>query len=208
MSGAILFPLGLLLSCIALPLMRWATATTPAPRTGWQWASTLSLTAGMIVWLIGFYLMPEAVTAVCPPVTFSITQFAHGACGGLDSDQVLTSAYSAGLNTIATMLYALGRRFDLLVAIGGITMLGGWTRQLSAQTLVWLAAWPALAFGVALVALQGVNVLARNGFALTTVASSGWHVAAGLVVTFVGIVLVALGQLGLWREMVKRKHAA
>ncbi len=209
MPGAILFPLGLLVSIVALPLLRWAPlASSPAPRTGWQWASSLTLTVGAIVWLVGFYLMPEAVTAACPPVTFSVTQFAHGACGGLDSDQVLANAYYTHLNPIAALLYTVGRHFDILVAIGGITMLGGWTCQLSAQTLTWLAAWPALAFGVALVAVQGVGFLARNGFSLTDAAHDSWHMAAGMIVTFAGIGLVALGQLGLWREMVKRMRAA
>lgn len=209
MPGAILFPLGLLASVVALPLLRWAPlAASPAPRTAWQWAASLTLTAGAILWLVGFYLMPEAVTSACPPVTFSVTQFAHGACAGLDSDQMLQNASFTHLNPIATLLYTLGRHFDLLVAIGGITLLGGWTRQLSALTLAWLAIWPALAFGVAIVALQGVAFLAQNGFKLTYATGGGWHMAAGMIVTFAGIGLVALGQLGLWREMVKQKLAA
>lgn len=210
MPGAIIFPLGLLVNCIALPFLRWEPLPTShlAPRTGWQWASAFTLTAGAIVWVVGFYLMPEAITAACPSITFSVTQFAHGACAGLDSDQVLSNATYAHLNPIAALLYVVGRHFDLLVAIGGITMLGGWTRQLSAQTLAWLAAWPALAFGVALVALQGVGQLAQSGFRLSYASGSNWHVAAGLVVTFAGIGLVALGQIGLWREIVRRKRAA
>jgi len=163
------------------------------------------LTVGALVWGIGFYLMPQASTAACPPVTFSVTQFAQGACAGLDSDQVLYDAYNAGLNPVALVLFTLGRHFEVLVAAACITTLGGWTSRLSVTTLAWLFAWPVLALGVALVALQGVGVVAQQGFQLTAATGAGWHMAPGMVVTFVGIGLVALGQLGLWRELVRRK---
>jgi hypothetical protein len=127
----------------------------------------------------------------------------HSACAGLDSDQVLQDAYYAGLNPIALFLFALGRNFELLVAAGCITTLGGWTRRLSVKTLIWLAAWPVLALGVALVALQGVGVVAQRGFHLTAATGAGWHLAPGMVVTLVGIGLVVLGQFGLWRELVR-----
>jgi hypothetical protein len=206
LPGAVVFPLGVLVSCVALPLMlrepMLTSAPAPAPRTGWQWIATLVLTAGALVWGIGFYLMPEAITAACPPVIFSVTQFVHGNCAGLDSDQVLQDAYYAGLNPIALLLFTLGRHFELLVAAGGITTLGGWTRQLSVNTLAWLAVWPALALGVALVALQGVGVVAQHGFPFGPGMGPG-GMGPGMVVTFVGIGLVALGQLGLWRELVR-----
>lgn len=213
LPGVVVFPLGMLVSCAALALMLRepmpVAPPAPAPRTGWQWAAALMLTAGVLVWGIGFYLMPEATTAACPPVTFSVTQFAHGACAGLDSDQVLAAADSSSRSTpIISLLFTIVRNFELLVAVGCITALGGWTRQLSVKTLAWLAVWPALASGVALVALQRVGVIARRGFKLTIATGTGWHMAAGMVVTFAGIGLVALGQLGLWRELVRRKGAA
>src|SRR5260221_5991091 len=211
LPGAVVFPLGVLVSCVALPLMlrepMLTSAPAPAPRTGWQWIATLVLTAGALVWGIGFYLMPEAITAACPPVIFSVTQFVHGNCAGLDSDQVLQDAYYAGLNPIALLLFTLGRHFELLVAAGGITTLGGGARQLSVNTLTWLAVWPALALGVALVALQGVGVVAQHCFPFGPGMGPGGMgpggMGPGMVVTFVGIGLVALGQLGLWRELVR-----
>jgi hypothetical protein len=206
--GAAVFPLGLLVSCAALLLLLKQPLPTSAPalvpRTGWQATAALVLTLGVLVWGIGFYLMPEAVTAACSPVSFSVTQFAHGACAGLDSDQVLQDAYNADLNPIARLLFTVGRHFELLVAAGGITALGGWTRRLSVPMLAWLAAWPVLALGVALVALLGVGVVAQHGFQLTAATATGWHMGSGMVVTFVGIGLVALGQIGLWRELVRR----
>jgi len=211
LPGAILFPLGVLLSVAALTLLLREplpnSAPTLPPHTGWMWAASLAITFGTLAWVVGFYLMPEAVTAACPPVIFSVTQFAHGACAGLDSDQVREAAYSAGLNPIALFFYSVGWNYGLLVAAGGITTLGGWTRQLSVWTLAWLAVWPVLALGVALVALQGAGVIAQHGFHLTA-SSVGWHVGPGMIVTFVGIGLVALGQFGLWRELVRRKGAA
>ncbi len=211
LPGAVVFPLGAFIIVAALVLLfresAPATLPTPAPRSGRLWAATLTLTAGALVWGVGFYLMPQAITTTCPPVTFSFTQFAHGSCAGIDSDQVLQWAWYAGLNPVASLLYTLGRNFELLVALGVITALGGWTRLLSVTTLAWLAAWPALAFGVALVALQGVGVVARYGFQLAAEPGGSWHAAPGMVVTFAGIILVALGQIGLWREMVKRKRA-
>jgi hypothetical protein len=177
------------------------------PRTVWQWIAAITLTIGVIVWGVGFYLMPEAVTGDCPPITFSVTQFAHGACAGLDSDQVLHAA-AASRNTMTLLLADVGWQFELLVVAGCITALGGWTRQLSARTLTWLVAWPALALGVALVALQGVGAAARQNFMLSIAAGSDWRVACGMVVTFIGIGLVALGQLGLWREALGRKRNA
>lgn len=210
LPGAAVFPLGVLINCAALSRMLReplpAAVPPPASRTGWQWAATLVLTVGALVWGIGFYLMPEVITAACPPVSFSVTQFAHGACAGLDSDQVLVQAYTSDLNLIARMLYILGRHFEVLVAAGCITTLGGWTRRLSEKTLIWLAVWPVLAFGVALVALRGVGVVAWSGFQLTIATGLGWHMAPGMVVTFAGIVLVALGQLGLWCELIRRRR--
>jgi hypothetical protein len=69
--------------------------------------------------------------------------------------------------------------------------------------LAWLAVWPILALGVALVALQGVGVIAQRGFRLTFETGENWHMASGMIVTFVGIGLVVLGQLGLWRELTR-----
>jgi hypothetical protein len=210
LPGALVFPLGVALNCAALTLMFReplpAAALAPAPRTGRWWAARRALTVGALVWGIGFYLMPEATTAACPPIVFSLTQFAHSACAGLDSDQVLATAYTAGLNPAALFLDAVGRNYELLVAAGCITMLGWWTRQLSVKTLAWLAAWQDLALGVALVALQGVDVIARRGFQLTAATGAGWHMASGIVGTFVGIGRVALGQIGLWREMKTQRH--
>jgi hypothetical protein len=210
LPGVVVFPLGVLVSCAALLLILREPLPTSAPalRTGWQWSAALVLMVGVLAWGIGFYLMPEAITGACPPVIFSVTQFVHGTCAGIDSDQVLVAAYSSGLNPIALVLYTLGRNFELLVAAGGITALGAWTRQLSVTTLAWLAAWPVLALGAALVALQGVGVVAQHGFLLTAATGTGWHTAPGMAVTFAGIGLVALGQLGLWRELVRRKGTA
>lgn len=63
-----------------------------------------------------------------------------------------------------------------------------------------------LALGVAFVALRGVGVIAQHGFQLTAATGTGWHMASGMVVTFVGIGFVALGQVGLWRELVRRRR--
>lgn len=212
LPGVVVFPLGVLIGCAALTLMPREqlplASPAPASRTRWQWASALVLTVGVLVWGIGFYLMPEAVTAACPTVIFSVTQFAHGACAGLDSDQVRAAAGYAGVGPIASVLNALGNNFALLVAAGCITALGGWTRHLSVATLAWLAAWSALALGVAFVALQGVDAVARRSFRLTVASGADWHMASGMVVTFAGIGLVVLGQLGLWRELVRRNGTA
>jgi hypothetical protein len=205
LPGVVVFPLGVLISCAALILLRREprplASPAQAPRTTWQWIAALTLTVGVFVWGVGFYLMPQVVTDACPPVIFSVTQFAHGACAGLDSDQVLTAASNAGLTPFARV-FVLSSGYTFLVAAGGITALGGWTRQLFVSTLAWLAIWPILALGVALVALQGVGVIAQRGFKLTFETGENWHIASGMIVTFVGIGLVMLGQLGLWRELV------
>lgn len=211
LPGVVVFPLGMLLNCGALFLMirepRPVVAPAP-PRTHWQLGASLVLTVGALVWVVGFYLMPEAVTAACPPVVFSVTQFAHGACAGIDSDQVRQATYYAGLNPIALLLYSLSWNYEFLVAIAGITALGGWTRQLSVNTLTWLAIWPVLALGIALVALQGVGVIAQHGLQLTAATGGGWHLGPGMVTTFVGIGLAALGQCGLWYEFARRRAFA
>lgn len=210
LPGVVVFPLGVLISCAALILLRREprplASAAYAPRTTWQWVAALTITVGVLVWLIGFYLMPQVVTAACPPVIFSVTQFAHGACAGLDSNQVLTAASNAGFTPLARW-FVLASGYTFLVAAGGITALGGWTRQLFVSTLAWLAVWPMLALGVALVALQGVGVIAQRGFKLTFETGENWRIASGMIVTFVGIGLVMLGQLGLWREMVKHSRS-
>jgi hypothetical protein len=212
LSGIGVFLVGALLSSGALlPLLREPlplSMPVAGPRTAWQWAAAITLTIGVVVWGVGFYLMPEAVTGNCPAIIFSVTQFAHGACAGLDSDQVLQAAASSDHNPVASLYIATGWRFEILVAAGCITALGGWAHQLSARTLMWLVAWPAVALGVALVALQGVGAAARQGFVLSISAGSDWRMACGMVVTFIGIGLVALGQLGLWREALRRKREA
>lgn len=204
--GAVVFPLGVLVSGAALLLLLREPLPTAAPaslpRTHWQWTASLVLSADALIWGVGFYLMPETVTAACPPVSFSVTQFVHGACAGLDSDQVRQVAYYAGLTPIALFFYSVSWNYELLVAAACITTLGGWTRQLTVSTLAWLAVWPVLALGGALVALHGTGLVAQRGFALTATTST-WRVGLGMVVTFVGISLVVLGQLGLWRELVR-----
>ena len=52
------------------------------------------------------------------------------------------------------------------------------------------------------------SLVAQHGFQLTAATGTGWHVGPGMIVTFVGIGLVALGQFGLWRELGRRKGAA
>lgn len=79
--------------------------------------------------------MPGAITAACPPAIFSVTQFVHGTCAGIDSDQAVQDAYYSDHNPIALFLFTLGRNYELLVAAGRITALGGWTHQLSVNTL-------------------------------------------------------------------------
>jgi hypothetical protein len=77
LPGAVVFPLGVLVNCAALSLMLReplpTAALAPARRTSWQVTGALALTVGALVWGIGFYLMPEAITAACPPVIFSVT---------------------------------------------------------------------------------------------------------------------------------------
>jgi hypothetical protein len=211
LPGVVVFPLGVLISCAALLLLlrrepRPLVSPAPTPRTIWQWIAALTITVGVLVWGVGFYLMPQVVTADCPPVIFSVTQFAHGACAGLDSDQVLTAASNAGFTPLARV-FVLVSGYTFLVAAGGITALGGWTRQLLVSTLAWLAVWPILALGVAVVALQGVGVIAQQGFKLTFETGENWRIASGMIVTFAGIGLVVLGQLGLWRELVKHSRS-
>jgi hypothetical protein len=197
-----IFPLGALLASSGLFLLSQLDLpyVAPMPRSRVQWAAALTMTAGVLVWLAGFYLMPEATTTACPPIIFSATQFAHGACAGLDSDQVMAAA-NASLPPIGRLFYSIGRYFEFLVALGLITAFYGWIRRLSVPALAWLAVWPALAFGVALVALRGVGIASRAGFQLTVTSGSDWRIGPGLVVTFAGIGLAVLGQLGLWREL-------
>jgi len=210
LPGVVVFPLGVLIGCAALILLRREPLplASPArtPRTTWQWIAALTITVGVLVWGVGFYLMPQVVTADCSPIIFSVTQFAHGACAGLDSDQVLTAASNAGFTPVARV-FVLVSGYTFLVAAGCITALGGWTRQLLVSTLAWLAVWPILALGVALVALQGVGVIAQRGFKLTFETGEHWHIASGMIVTFAGIGLVVLGQLGLWRELVRHSRS-
>jgi hypothetical protein len=208
LPGLIVFPLGVAL-CSAALFLRWeplpTTTTPPARRAGWQWASALLLTVGVALWGVGFYLMPQAVTDACPPVIFSVTQFAHGACAGIDSDQVLQAAAYAGLHPIALVFYMVSGSFELLVALGCLTVLSGWIRPPSFTSLAFPAVWFALALGVALVAAYGVAVAARQGFLLTATSVS-WHAASGIIATFVGIALVVLAQVVVWGELLNRNR--
>jgi hypothetical protein len=206
LPAAALFPLGVLLNAGAVALLfnepLPAYSPTPAHRTGWQLAAALALTVGALMWGIGFYLMPAVVTTGCPSVIFAVTHFELRTCAGLDSDQVQVPAYYAGLNGVALFFHAVGRHFDFLVGAGCITALGGWTRRLTVATLAWLAAWPVLALGVALIALQGAGIIVRHGYWLT--AGPDWRVGPGMYATFAGLGLVALGQCGLWLEMARQ----
>jgi hypothetical protein len=207
LPGVVVFPLGALLASGGLYLISQMDLplVESTARSRWQWAAATTLTVGMLTWLIGFYLMPEAITAACPPMSFSATQFAHGACAGLDSDQVMAAASNAGLPLIGRLLYNVGAYFELLVALGLITTFYSWIKRLSAPALAWLAIWPALAFGVALVALRGVGAAAQAHFTLSATAGSDWRVASGLIVTFLGIALTVLGELGLWSAWLQQR---
>jgi hypothetical protein len=152
------------------------------------------------LWGVAFYLMPQAVSGGHAPLLFSLTQFAHGACAGIDSDQVLQGAAYVGLHPLALFFYTVNRNFDLLVALGCLTVLIGWLRPPSFMTVAFPAVWLALTLGVALVAAYGVVVVVRQGFLLTAT-SVGWHAAPGIIATFVGIGLVVLAQVGVWGEL-------
>jgi hypothetical protein len=210
LPGVIVFPLGALLCCSAL-FLRWkplpTTMPPPATRTVWQWVSAFLLTAGVALWGVAFYLMPQAVSGACPPIIFSVTQFTHGACAGIDSDQVLQAAANSGLHPIALVFFSVSRNFELLVALGCLTMLSGWIRTPSFMTGAYPAVWLALTLGVALVAAYGVDVVAREGFLLTAT-TIGWHAASGIIATFVGIGLVVLAQVGVWSEFLSRNRAS
>jgi hypothetical protein len=209
LPGILVFPFGVVLCGVAL-LFRWEPLPTTSPsatRTRWQWVFALLLTAGVALWGVGFYLMPQAVTDACPPVIFSVTQFAHGACAGIDSDQVLAAAAHAGLPPIALFFYMLSPSFELLVALGCLTVLSGWLRLPSFMAMLIPTLWLALTLGVALVAAYGVAVVGRQGFMLTAT-SVGWHAACGIIATFTSIGLVVLAQAGVWGELLSKNRRA
>jgi hypothetical protein len=67
--------------------------------------------------------------------------------------------------------------------------------------------WLALTLAVSLVAAYGVEAVASQGFLLTTAAVC-WHTACGIIAAFTGIGLVALAQVGLWSEPLRRNRDA
>ena len=216
LPGAIVAPLGLALCGATLMLLyraqldrKGVTASVPARQGGWATFARISVivvTLGMIVWALGFYALPWAMTNGCDGVTISFNHFANGACAGVDFGDALAQMR----NTEPGIFEFLAQPLPLLFMYG--TLLGwailfvvaSWLRTLPPERVGWMALWVLLTSALSIVALGGVSEIDKHGFQLTTEAGQRWVTGPGVGVSFAGLILVVAGTLGLiwmaWRD--------
>jgi hypothetical protein len=180
---------------------------TQAPRARLKIAGAAVVTAGALVWALGFVALPWATTN-CATVTLSLNHYVNGTCAGLDAGDVLGTslglanhlAVSASPSEIALLAYGLLAGGALLVVIGS------WRRRSAWTLCAWLTAWLVVAGVAALVALRGVGIIVRTVPTLSTASRGAWVPGLGVYVRLLGLLLVAGGFVALWWRALRGVH--
>jgi hypothetical protein len=184
--------------------LRYLMTGSEARRSPLQLAGAALVSAGALVWALGFLALPWA-TVNCTSLTFSLNHYVHGSCAGLDAADAL-SAFIYGhqridLSSFAASPSELGLIVYGLLAGGAmLVIIGCWRRALTQTLCAWLSLWLVLAFAIALVALSGARTLRAIAPILASDAIGAWVLGPGIFVCFAGLALVAGGLILLWRH--------
>ncbi|HLY32204.1 MAG TPA: hypothetical protein VKQ36_14330 [Ktedonobacterales bacterium] len=178
------------------------TGTTGAARAVLPGAGAVTL--GVVLWFWGFFSLPWA-TQGCDttplflgecqgiPVSTALQFGIHGAGVALDP-------YIGGSNSEANV-----GTIETLLLVGAILILGTlWRRAINRTLCVWASLWVVVAFISALVATQGASLgvdnPARYGL------SGVWRGDSGVLLSFLGLLLVLVGLVPLWAVAIRRSR--
>jgi hypothetical protein len=165
-------------------------------RTGLMGGGAGAVTAGVLIWALGYYLMPWVVGASCPEQAIVV------GCSGLSaSDAVAIAAAPAGaVLDPRAFLYAV----PVVLGICGLLMIYAVRRLLINTALcVWVGAWAAS--GSLIVALgwigrdnppEGRAILSLPPHAITP---AGAVAATGVGIVWLGLVPLVIAAISSWR---------
>ena len=161
-----------------------------------------ALTGGMLLWVWGFFLLPWA-TLNCTQVPLLV-----GSCQGLAVNSVLRigmlDAQVSGQQVIdpAMGLYAIGA---LLLGGAAFILIGVWRRDITRTLCIWATMWLALAVASALLAIHGASLTLAKPTAVG-LPNGVWRGDTGVLVVFLGLLLVGVGLIPLWAVAVVRQR--
>jgi hypothetical protein len=183
-----------------------ATHDAPAEvfaRTGLMGGGAGAVSAGVLIWALGYYLMPWVVGASCPETAIVV------GCSGLSaSDAVAIAAAPAGaVLDPRVFLYAV----PVVLGICGLLMIYAVRRLLINTALcVWVGAWAAT--GSLIVALGWIGrgdtapgtalPAATSAHAITP---AGAVAATGVGIVWLGLVPLIIAAISTWRA--RTQHA-
>ncbi|MEO7001188.1 MAG: hypothetical protein ABI274_05290, partial [Ktedonobacterales bacterium] len=153
-----------------------------------------ALTGGMLLWVWGFFLLPWA-TLNCTQIPLLM-----GSCQGLAVNSVLSiGIFDAKVNgqqviDPAIGLFAIGA---LLLGGAAFTLIGVWRRDITRTLCIWASLWLLLAVASALLAIHGASVIVARPTAFQ-LQNGIWRGDTGVLVVFLGLLLVAVGLIPLW----------
>ncbi|HET9112063.1 MAG TPA: hypothetical protein VFN78_14635 [Ktedonobacterales bacterium] len=189
----------------------------PAARTRLELASAGLATLGVIIWEVGFFALPW-VTQGCSGIHFSLNHYLIGTCSAWDSADMLarwSAAYEtaqqigAGASSIGLFAAVARVLTDLtlismlvsLVTLWAVTRL--WVGSRGAGRYGWLVACLAISGAIALAAWQAsAGALTRSASLATAPPVYG----PGVLVTFAGMTLAALGLVGVLTSRWRARH--
>ncbi len=204
--GLILLPAGLALGWAALVLFVRERGSlpplegprfAPAFRARWHLAGASLVSAGALLWGLGFLAIPWAVVN-CSSVPVTLNHFTEGACAGLDAGDALTTLVSSRIPPAlwdwSGGIYAL---YGLLLAGGLLVVVAAWRGALITATRSWVVLWLAAASVVTALCYRGVDHIATSAPLLSSQTTGAWHGATGIPLSFFGLLLAWIGMIAL-----------
>ncbi len=204
--GLILLPAGLALGWAALVLFVRERGSlppleeprfAPAFRARRHLAGASLVSAGALLWGLGFLAIPWAVVN-CSSVPVTLNHFTEGACAGLDAGDALTTLVSSRIPPAlwdwSGGIYAL---YGLLLAGGLLVVVAAWRGVLITATRSWVVLWLAAASVVTALCYRGVDHIATSAPLLSSQTTGAWHGATGIPLSFFGLLLAWIGMIAL-----------
>lgn len=170
-------------------------------RTRAAWIGLGLLTAGILLWGLGFMAIPWAMVN-CPITPITLNHFVSGSCAALDSGDALsyfaTRTLPRGAWNLASGIYPL---YGVLVGGGLLVLIAQWRTSPSRIICAWATLWLAGASAVAYLAYRGVGVILTVNPVMSAEAQGIWVGASGVTMTLLGLLLA-------WLGIIPLEHAA
>ncbi len=176
-------------------------------------------TAGIFVWIAGFFALPWVIQG-CDAPHFSLSTFVTGSCAGLDASDVMIRAplaqalslrawYGPGLDFTVwqalRLLWTTDALYLLLVIAACWALLRLWAGAGGARRYGWSLAWLLVAGLVAALAFQGSQSDLRDPLILSNTIPGAWVYGPGLTAAFAGLTLAAIGLVGAFASARRRR---